>query len=294
VTPATARCGRAGVAAALAIALHSALFALGCGPRGDDAAAPPRPIAPYVSPATGFRFAPPPSWQADRYLVTEISGPLAEKKQPGAFAVAEVQFQPADLGHRPEVLLRIRVFPDSAWAAMEDDAGASLGSILARARGRTYLVETPSATPYPPGSADAAVFDAMHLALADVKRWLTVADAAGDEASEFLPGGSTFGPAPVMYVGTLPASGGRPRPVKVIFRADSSALFSTQYPGRGVVNERGRWSLQGAYLRLQMLDESGLPTRVPFIWALRDSALAPVAWDEAHYGSVGVPLSWRP
>jgi hypothetical protein len=294
VTATTARCARAGVAGALAIALHSTLFALGCGPRGGDEAAHTRPPAPYVSPETGFRFAPPPSWQSDRYLVTEISGPLAEKKQPGAFAVAEIQFQPSDLGHRPEVLLRIRVFPDSAWAAIEDEAGADLGSIVARARGRTYLAQMPNETPYPPGSPDAAAFEAMHLALADVKRWLTVADAAGDPASEFLPGGSTFGPAPVMYLGELSSPGGRVRPVKVIFRADSSALFSTQYRGRGVVNERGRWSLQGVYLRLQLLDDSGLPNRVPFIWAIRDSALAPVAWDEDFYGSVGLPLSLRP
>jgi hypothetical protein len=280
-------------AAALAIVASSALFALGCGPRHEPTASL-RPPAPYVSTETGFRFSPPPAWAADRYLVTEIAGPVASKKQPGALAVAEVQFQPADLGSRPEVLLRICVFSDSAWAAIEDGAGAKLGSIIARARGRTYLAETPSANPYSSGSADAATFDAMHLALSDVKRWLSVADAASDLASEFLPGGSTFGPVPAMYVGALPAAGGPRREIKVIFRADSSALFSTAYPGRGVVNERGRWSIQGAYLRLQLLDDAGAPAKVPFIWAIRDSALAAVAWDEAFYGSSGVGLSLRP
>jgi len=278
----------------MAIVVHSALFAIGCGPRHDEAATHAQYPAPFVSPTTGFRFAPPPSWAADRYLVTELTGADAVKRQPGALSIAEVQFQPTDLGSRPEVLLRLYVFPDSAWAAIEDDAGANLGSIVARVRHRTYLADTPSANPYASDNPNAAEFDAMRLALSDLKRWLSVADAAGDLASGFLPGGSAFGPTPVMYVGTRPGAGGPRRDIKVIFRSDSSALLSTNYPGRGVVNERGQWGIQGAYLRLQLLDDAGMPAKVPFIWAIRDSSLAPVAWDEGAYGSVGWPLSMRP
>ncbi len=288
------RSARAGLVAALAIVVYSGLFAMGCGPRRDAASVSSRSPAPFVSPTTGFRFAPPPSWEADRYLVTEMTGADAAARQPGALSIAEVQFQPIDLGSRPEVLLRLCVFPDSAWAAIEHEAGASLGSIVARVRHRTYLAETASKNPYPRDNPNAADFDAMMLALSDLKRWLSVADAAGDLASGFLPGGSAFGPTPVMYIGALPAGSGPRRDIKVIFRSDSSALLSTNYPGRGVVNERGRWGIQGAYLRLQLLDDAGMPAKVPFIWAIRDSALAPVAWDEASYGSVGLPLSMRP
>ena len=288
------RFARAGVAAAVATVVYSALFAMGCGPRRNEATTASPAPAPFVSPTTGFRFAPPPSWAADRYLVTELTGDDATRRQPGALSIAEVQFQPTDLGSRPEVLLRLYVFPDSAWAAIEDDAGAGLGSIVARVRHRTYLAETPNENPYPNENPDAAEFDAMRLALSDLKRWLSVADAAGDLASGFLPGGSAFGPTPVMYVGAFPTASGPRRDIKVIFRSDSSALLSTKYPGRGVVNERGRWGIQGAYLRLQLLDDAGMPAKVPFIWAIRDSALAPVAWDEGAYGSVGLPLSMRP
>ena len=250
-------------------------------------------MAPYVSTATGFRFTPPPAWQAERYLVSEVTGPVAQSRVAGALSIAEVQFQPADFAQRPEVLLRIHVFPDSVWDVLEHDGGPALGGEIARARGRVYLAATPQANPYPPGSPDASHFDAMHLAITDVKRWLSVADAASDLASEFLPGSPTFGPTPVMYVGRLPGADASPRDIKLIFRADSSALFSTAIAGKGVVNQRGRWSLQGVYVRLELLDESGQPSSGPFIWALRDSVLAPVAWDRNAFGSVGLPLRLR-
>jgi len=250
-------------------------------------------VAPYVSTATGFRFAPPPAWQADRYLVSEVTGDDARARVAGALSIAEVLFQPSDLAQRPEVLLRIHVFPDSAWEALRHDGGASLGGEIARARGRVYLAATPQTNPYPPGSADASAFDAMHLAVTDVKRWLSVADAASDLASEFLPGSPTFGPAPVMYTGRLPAADAPQREIKIVFRADSSALFSTAFAGRRVVNQRGRWSLQGVYVRLVLLDDVGQPSGGPFIWAIRDSVLAPVAWDRNSYGSAGLPLRLR-
>jgi hypothetical protein len=214
--------------------------------------------------------------------------------QPGALSVAEVQFQPSDLGHRPVVLLRISVFPDSVWPRIEARPGLSLGSIVARARGRTYVADTPAERPFPPESEDAKTLDAMRLALSDVKRWLSVADAASDLASEFLPGAPAFGPAPVMYVGSLRAAGGPARTLKVIFRGDSSALLSTETVGGGVRNERGRWGLEGAYVRLQPLDDSRLPASDPFVWAIRDSALLPITWDRTRYGPAGVALRMRP
>jgi hypothetical protein len=133
----------------------------------------------------------------------------------------------------------------------------------------------------------------MRLAITDVKRWFSVADAASDLASEFLPGSPTFGPAPVMYTGRFLAADATHSDIKLIFRADSSALFSAASAGNGVVNQRGRWSLQGLYVRLVLLDESGQPAGGPFIWAIRDSVLAPVAWDQNAYGSVGLPLRLR-
>jgi hypothetical protein len=294
------RAGRAALTALIAMAVASAFFAGGCGLRREREPAAARPAATFVSTATGFRFTPPPAWEADRYLVTEVNNPSRSAPSDippaarGALSIADVQFQPRDLGHRPESLLRIYVFGDSAWESAQRAPGSPLGSIVARARGRTYLAATPSGNPYPGGNEDAATFEAMRLALADVKRWLSVADAASDLASEFLPGGPTFGPAPVMYLGGLPAAGGPERRIKVIFRADSSALLSTEFPGRGVVNERGRWGLEGAYLRLQLIDDGGQPKQDPFIWAIRDSALAPVAWDRDFYGSAGLSLALRP
>ena len=190
------------------------------------------------------------------------------------------------------MILRIHVFSDSAWARVEHGAGAGLGGVVARARGRTYLAATAQRNPYPDGSADARSFEAMRLAVSDVKRWLSVADAASDLASEFLPGSITFGPAPVMYVGTARGADRVARVVKVIFRADSSALVSTQIPG-GVNNRRGRWSLEGVYVRMAMLEDNGQPTGENFVWAIRDSALAPLVWDRAAYGPAGLALSLR-
>jgi len=273
------------------------LLIYGCGGRRDDASSnPQRAVAPYVSNETGFRFTPPPAWEADRYLVSEVTGKDAAERQPGALSIAEIQYQPIEIAHRPEVLLRIHVFPDSAWNAMKREGGEALGGVVAHARGRTYLASTAQADPYPAATRDAATFDAMLLALADVKRWLSVADAASDLASEFLPGSPTFGPTPVMYLGTMQAGAGDAsrRPVKVIFRADSSALFSTEYAGSRVENQRGHWSLEGIYVRLVLLGASGEPNGRLFIWAIRDSALAPVAWDRNAYGSTGLTLVLRP
>lgn len=285
---------RAGLIALLALALASLFVAAGCGRRDESPGGRTPAIAPYVSTATGFRFAPPPVWQADRYLVSEVTGEAARARVPGALSIAEVLYQPADFAQRPEVLLRIHVFPESTWTKLGQAGSASWGGEIARARGRVYLAATPQANPYPRGSADANLFDSMHLAIADVKRWLSVADAASDLASEFLPGSPTFGPAPVMYLGRLPAVNTGYRDVKVIFRADSSALFSSAYAGKGVLNQKGRWSLQGVYVRLEVLDDRGQPKESPFIWAIRDSVLAPVTWDRNAYGPVGLALRLRP
>lgn len=227
-------------------------------------------------------------------MVSEVTGADAQARVPGALSIAEVQFQPADFAQRPEVLLRIHVFPDSAWERLQHDGGAALGGEIARARGRVYLAATPQSNPYARGSADANLFAAMHLAITDVKRWLSVADAASDLASEFLPGSPTFGPAPMMYTGGVSAAGASRRDIKVVFRADSSALFSTSSAGKGVANQRGRWSLQGVYVRLELLDGAGQPSSGPIIWAIRDSALVPVAWDRKEYGEAGVALQLRP
>ena len=223
-----------------------------------------------------------------------MTGPGATARQPGALSIAEVQYQPIEFSNRPEVLLRIHVFPDSAWNLIQHGEGPSLGGVVARARDRTYLASTAQTDPYPAGTKDAQNFDAMRLAIADVKHWLSVADAASDLASEFLPGSPTFGPAPVMYIGVLRAADARQRRVKVIFRADSSALFSTEYDGRGVLNEPGHWNLEGVYVRLQLLEGGGQPSGRPFIWTIQDSALAPVAWDRTRFGVAGLPLRLRP
>jgi hypothetical protein len=251
-------------------------------------------VAPYVSTETGFRFTPPPVWEPERYLVSEVTGTAATSRQPGALSIAEIQYQPIEFSNRPEVLLRIHVFPDSAWNHIQHGEGPSLGGVVARARGRTYLASTAQTNPYTAGTRDAQTFDAMRLAIADVKRWLSVADASSDLASEFLPGSPTFGPAPVMYTGILRMPDAQQRRVKIIFRADSSALFSTDFDRRGVLNEPGHWSLEGVYVRLELLEAGGQPSGRPLIWAIRDSTLAPVAWDKNRFGPAGLPLRLRP
>jgi len=275
-------------------AVVATLLATGCGQKSD--APSPRAlsaeVAPYVSTATGFRFTPPPSWPIERYLVSEVTGPDAARREPDVLAIAEIQYQPSDLANRPEILVRVHVFSDSAYEKREHDGGTTLGGVMARARGRTYLASTPQSNPYPPG-ADAQSYEAMRLAVADLKRWFSVADAASDLASEFLPGTPTFGPAPVLYRGTLPAASAARRDFTLIFRADSTALLSTDLEGKGRVNQRGLWSLQGVYVKLQLLDDRGQPVEAPFIWAIRDSSLAPVAWDRSAYGSVGLSLRLR-
>lgn len=282
-------------ASAAALLLAASLVA-GCGPRNETTANQAAPIAPYVSVETGFRFTPPDSWPPERYLVSELTGPAAAARQPGTLSIAEVQYQPVDLAHHPEVLLRIHVFPDSVWERLAHAAGSdSLGGVVARARGRTYLAATSQRSPYPDGSADGRAFQAMRLAISDVTRWLSVADAASDLASEFLPGMPAFGPAPVMYTGFLRRADTVNRRVKVIFRADSSALVSTETGSGGAVrNQRARWSLEGVYIRLAMLEDNGQPSGDFFVWAIRDSALSPVVWDRNRYGPVGLPLRLRP
>lgn len=278
----------------LFVSAATAILIAGCGKRSDPPPQPASEVGPYVSAATGFRFTPPPAWPVERYLVSEVTGRDAVARQAGALSIAEIQFQPSDLSSRPEILVRVHVFPDSTWEKLEHEGGQTLGGVIASARGRTYLASTPQSNPYPPGGVDAQTFDAMRLAVSDLKRWFSVADAASDLASDFLPGSPAFGPAPVMYVGRLPASSATRRDVTLIFRADSTALFSSDSNGKGRVNRRGRWSLEGVYVKLVLIDDQRQPTGPPFIWAIRDSSLAPVAWDRAAYGTAGIPLVLRP
>jgi len=113
-------------------------------------------------------------------------------------------------------------------------------------------------------------------------------------------GSEAGGPAPRAFTGSwisdsLPTTTGTVRVARFEVRADTEAVLSMEFVGRGTVFQPGYWHARGAEITLQPVDLQQRPSAIPLVWRLEGERLVPVRWNKDLYGAVGVPLRrWVP
>lgn len=85
--------------------------------------------------------------------------------RPGALLF---QYLPSDSTMRREALLVVAVYDSAAWRTVRAEDGPPPGDSVAARHGRVYVVALPQSNPFPGGTPDAAVFDALRLKPAEV------------------------------------------------------------------------------------------------------------------------------
>jgi len=124
----------------------------------------------YTDRASGLQFHWPTDWPVRRLKLVTQTGQEARGRYRDAIRWIAVAYQPDD-ENQPEVpLVSIAVLRSSDWLVQSAQAGPTDGVEVATARDHVAVATVPIANPYPPGSRDAEIFDALTPTYAEVSR----------------------------------------------------------------------------------------------------------------------------
>lgn len=124
----------------------------------------------YTDRDSGLLFRWPTDWPVRRLKLVTETGPEARGRHRDAIRWIAVAYQPDDEG-QPEVpLVSIAVLRSSDWLVQSAQGGPSGGVEVATARDHVAVATMPIANPYPPGSRDAEIFDALTPTYAEISR----------------------------------------------------------------------------------------------------------------------------
>jgi hypothetical protein len=126
----------------------------------------------------GVRFDPPSTWPPARYRVDADSG-TGESMSEAAYSVT-LLYTPRDVDLRAEPLCRFLVFTREQWDRVQAEAGPPLGTTIESLDAWVYVVQLPQSNPYKMNTADAEQFDAMRLAIRDVRARFSVEGGGPD------------------------------------------------------------------------------------------------------------------
>jgi len=124
----------------------------------------------YVDRASGLLFTWPTDWPLRRLRLDTVTGPAASARQSDALRWLAVEYLPDDAA-QPEVpLFHIALLRRADWVVQS--SRSSMASAVEVATNSIYVAvaSVPPANPYPPGSRDAEIFDALLPTYADISR----------------------------------------------------------------------------------------------------------------------------
>lgn len=125
----------------------------------------------YVDRASGLLFIWPTDWPVRRLRLDTVTGPAASARQSDALRWLAVEYLPDDAA-QPEVsLFHVAVLRRADWVVQSSRA-STMASGVEVATNRFYVAvaSVPPANPYPPGSRDAEIFEALLPTYADISR----------------------------------------------------------------------------------------------------------------------------
>jgi hypothetical protein len=97
--------------------------------------------------------------------------------------------------------------------------------------------------------------------------------------------GSTL---PGNYVTNLPAAAAAGRVITLTLVADQSASLTTDYMGKGVVVQTGKWASAGQDVVVTLTKQGATVINQEITFQLQGKDLVTTKWDKALYGSVGL------
>jgi hypothetical protein len=97
--------------------------------------------------------------------------------------------------------------------------------------------------------------------------------------------GSTL---PGNYLTNLPAADAAGRVITLTLVADQSASLTTDYMGKGVVVQTGKWASAGQDVVVTLTKQGATVINQEITFQLQGKDLVTTKWDKALYGSVGL------
>lgn len=111
--------------------------------------------------ATGLRMHWPIGWPARRLKIVTETGPSARARQRAAIRWIAVEYMPDDSGQPEASLVRIAVLRRADWLVLSAQPAPPAAVEVATGREHVAVASVQEANPYPPGSRDADIFDAL-------------------------------------------------------------------------------------------------------------------------------------
>jgi hypothetical protein len=93
---------------------------------------------------------------------------------------------------------------------------------------------------------------------------------------------------PGNYLTNLPAADAAGRVITLTLGADQSAALTTDYMGKGVVVQTGKWAGAGQDVVVTLTQQAGKAINQEITFQLQGKDLVTTKWDKTLYGSVGL------
>lgn len=122
----------------------------------------------YIDPASGLLVRWPSDWPSRRLKLLTESGPKARARHRDAVRWIAVEYVPDDVALPETSLFCVAVLGRPDWLAQAARWGPADGVEVAAGAGHVAVAILPHANPYPPGSRDADIFDALTPSLAEI------------------------------------------------------------------------------------------------------------------------------
>lgn len=124
----------------------------------------------YVDSASGLHFHWPNDWPTRRLKLITETGPAARARHRDAIRWVAIEYVPEDSTQPEASLLRVAVLRSSDWIILASQPGLADEVEVATGRDHVAVATVEPANPYPIGSRDADIFEALILTFAEISR----------------------------------------------------------------------------------------------------------------------------
>jgi hypothetical protein len=124
----------------------------------------------YADPASGLVVSLPIDWPVRRLKILTETGPAARARQRDAIRWLSIEYLPDDAANPEASLFQLTVLRRSDWVTQSGRPAPPSGVEVANGPDVVAVATLPPANPYPPGTRDADIFDALLPTAVDISR----------------------------------------------------------------------------------------------------------------------------
>lgn len=128
-------------------------------------------------------------WPVRRLRIVTETGPRARARQRDAIRWIAIEYVPDDSDQPQVSLFRVAVLPRSEWLRLSSQPVPTGAVEVAAGRQHVAVASLEATNPYPPGSRDADIFDALMPGFEQISRMLSFPE-------RHVPAPSRDGPGP--------------------------------------------------------------------------------------------------